>query len=172
MSTLTFDPSSEALLKRRAELLAKQPTAEESGDTAEVLICRLGSERYAIETASLRAVQWVSGIVPVPCTPSYVAGIVSVRGEIVTLLHLGTMLGLSPVAAPTDGPVAALLLGLPELRAGLVVDEVLDVERLNLSTLQPSISGRDYARGVAPGQIVVLDVAALFASGRFTIDEG
>jgi purine-binding chemotaxis protein CheW len=170
MTSSIWDPASEVLLKRRAEQLARQSDEGKSGDDVEVLVCRLGVERYAIETASLRAVQWVSGVIAVPCTPSYVVGIVSVRGEIVTLLDLGTMLGLSS-APPERETCPALLLGLPELRAGLVVDEVIGVERLDMSSLQPSLGTREFTRGLAAGPTVVLHVESLFANGRFTVDE-
>ena len=67
-----------------------------------------------------------SGITPVPCTPAYVVGIVSVRGEIVTLLDLAAMLGLGTAAVIDNAePRPVLLLGLPGLRSGLVVDEVV-----------------------------------------------
>jgi purine-binding chemotaxis protein CheW len=171
-SPFSFDPASETLLKRRAELLARQSNTAEANDDVEVLVCRLGTERYAVQTASLRSVQWVQNVVPVPCTPSYVVGIVSVRGDIVTLLDLATMLGLTASPTKRDGQgYPALLLGLPSMRAGLVVDEVLGVEHLSLASLQPSLSGRDFTRGVAAGPTIVLDVEALFANGRFSVDE-
>src|SRR5437660_838932 len=136
MSVSLWDPGTEALLKRRAEQLAKRHDKDEAADEVEVLICRLGSERYAIETRTLRSVQWASGITPVPTTPPFVVGVVSVRGEIVTLLDLATMIGL--VSQPADASTCPiLLLGLSGLRCGLVVDEVLGVERLRLDTLQP-----------------------------------
>ncbi|HEY0582366.1 MAG TPA: chemotaxis protein CheW, partial [Chloroflexota bacterium] len=94
MSSPQWDVSSEAVLKRRAEQLAKLPLAADSGDDIEVLACRLGGERYAVETRHLRAVQWATGITPVPSTPRFVVGIVSVRGEIVTLLDLAVMIGI------------------------------------------------------------------------------
>jgi purine-binding chemotaxis protein CheW len=166
----SVDASIDELLKRRAEQLARNVQGDETGDELEVLICRLGQERYAVETRTLRSVQWASGIAPVPSTPPWVVGIVSVRGEIVTLFDLSTMIGLS--ARPRcEEPCAVLLLGLPGLRCGLVVDEVLGVERLRLSTLQPSLSGREFARGLAPGPTVLLDVEQLMASGRFIVDE-
>src|SRR5438270_11758777 len=108
------DSATEAVLRRRAEQLAKLPISPDAGDDVEVLACRLGGERYAVETRHLRAVQWVNGITPVPCTPSFVVGIVSVRGEIVTLLDLAQMIGLNsssePVAEAESRPV--LLLGM------------------------------------------------------------
>jgi purine-binding chemotaxis protein CheW len=166
-----WEPSAEEVLKRRAEQLAKLPLSPDAGDEVEVLVCRLGRERYAVETRHLRAVQWTSGITPVPSTPGFVMGIVSVRGEIVTLLDLASMIGLGAVVAKEGEACPALLLGLPGLRSGLVVDEVLGVERYKLNSLQPSLSGREFARGVGPSNTVLLDLELLFGSGRFTIND-
>jgi len=165
---MSVDTATEALLKRRAEQLARQTESEESGTHVEVLVCRLGSERYAIETRSLRSVQWASGMVAVPCTPPFVLGIVSVRGEIVTLLDLATMLGLKSAPAEAES-YPLLLLGLPGVRAGLVVDEIIGAETLDLDSLQPTLSGRDFTRGIAAGPTVLLDLEQLFTSGRFDV---
>jgi purine-binding chemotaxis protein CheW len=168
MTISILDAATEALLKRRAEQLAHQNVADEAATHIEVLVCRVGSELYAMETAYLRSVQWAGGITPVPCTPPFVLGIVSVRGDIVTVLDLGTMLGLK--AAPESAETyALLLLGLPGVRAGLVVDEIVGVEHFGLDTLQPSLSGREFTRGIAPGPTVLLDLEQLFTSGRFDV---
>jgi len=173
MSGPEWDPSTEVVLRRRAEQLAKLPLAPDAGDEVEVLVCRLGDERYAVETRHLRAVQCANGITPVPCTPGFVVGIVSVRGEIVTLLDLSAMIGLGTWSGDIAVTCAVVLLGLPGLRAGLVVDEVLGVERVKLDALRRSISGREFTRGVGPNDTVVLDIEALMGSGRFNVsDEG
>jgi purine-binding chemotaxis protein CheW len=170
MSEPNWDSPTDAVLRRRAEQLAKLPISPDAGDEVEVLACRLGGERYAVETRHLRSVQWASGITPVPWTPEFVVGIVSVRGEIVTLLDLATMLGVgSGSRLGQTWPV--LLVGLPGLRCGLVVDEVLGVERLKLDQLQPSLSGREFARGIAPRDTVLLDIEALLKSGRFNVSD-
>src|SRR5437660_9712320 len=136
------DSATDAVLRRRAEQLAKLPMSPDAGDEVEVLACRLGGERYAVETRHLRSVQWASGITPVPCTPEFVVGIVSVRGEIVTLLDLATMLGVgSGSRLGQTWPV--LLVGLPGLRCGLGVVEVGGVERRNLDCVAPVCRGRD-----------------------------
>jgi purine-binding chemotaxis protein CheW len=166
-----WDLSAEAVLKRRTEQLAKLPLSADAGDEIEVMVCRLGHERYAVETRHLRAVQWVSGITPVPCTPGFVVGIVSVRGDIVTLLDLCAMIGLGRWSGDIAATCPVLLLGLPGLRAGLVVDEVLGVERVSLDALQPSISGREFTRGVGPNATIVLDIEALLGSGRFNVSD-
>jgi len=63
------------------------------------------------------------------------------------------------------------LLGLAGTRAGLVVDEVLGVERMRLDGLQAAPSGREFVRGVGPDDTIVLDVEALLGSGRFTVSD-
>ena len=55
------------------------------------------------------------------------------------------------------------------VRAGLIVDEILGVERLKLASLQPALSGREFVRGVAPGPTVLLDLDQLLTSGRFDV---
>lgn len=175
MTIPVCDPAVEAVLKLRAEQLAKLSVVSDASEEIEVIVCRLGAEHYAVESRHLRAVQWASSVTPVPCTPSYVIGIVSVRGEIVTLLDLASMIGLTsaPAAAATNPGLArpVLLLGLTGQRSGLVVDEVLGVQRLQLEHLQPSLSGREFARGVGPDNTVLLDLENLFASGRFNISD-
>src|SRR6195256_5424628 len=166
-----WEPSAEQVLKRRAEQLAKLPLVADAGDEVEVLVCRLGSERYAVETRHLRAVQWASGITPVPCTPAFVVGIVSVRGEMVTVLDLCAMIGLGTWSGDVAATCPVVLLGLPGLRAGLVVDEVLGVERVKLEALRPSISRREFTRGVGPNDTIVLDIEAVFGSGRCNVSD-
>jgi chemotaxis signal transduction protein len=101
-----------------------------------------------------------------------VVGIVSVRGEIVTLLDLAAMIGLGSAATVEDKrSLPVLLLGLPGMRAGLVVDEVLGVERMKLDALQPSLSGREFTRGIGPDNIVLLDLEAVLAGGRFNVSD-
>lgn len=168
---MSLDPTAEDVLKRRAQQLAKLPLSPDLGDEVEVVACRMASERYAVETCHLRAVQWTSTVTPVPSTPAFVLGIVSVRGEIVTLLDLATMIGLRTSARAIDGAVPVLLLGLPGMRAGLVVEEVLGVERMKLDALQPAPSGREFVRGIGPRATILLDLEALFASGRFNVSD-
>jgi purine-binding chemotaxis protein CheW len=170
---VSWHPATEAILKRRADELARLPVVPDTGDEVEVLACRIGEERYAVETRHLRAVQWAHTVTPVPCTPEFVLGIVSVRGEIVTLLDLATMIGLrsSPAPLPDAQSMPVLLLGLPTVRAGLVVDEVLGVERMRLDALQSAPSAREFVRGVGPADTILLDLEALFASGRFNVSD-
>jgi purine-binding chemotaxis protein CheW len=184
------------ILLDRARRLAQQDDAgtARDGETAmAVLLCAVGSERYGIELRSLEAVRPAAGLVPVPCTPPFVAGVLNLRGEILTVLDLAAALGVSGATSttgelaaagaaaapgfvllvtvyPGGGDGAAAPGGPGPARVGLLVDEVLDVQTVFAADLAPPLSGMEYARGVAGGA-TVLDVERLLADGRFEVSE-
>jgi purine-binding chemotaxis protein CheW len=135
-----------------------------------VLRVRLGSEQYAVELRLLRAVQRATGLTPVPCTPPHVAGILNVRGEVVTVLALAAALGLRDAGPPPED-AQVLLVELPQVRTGLLVDEVLGVQRLARDRLDRALSGSDFVAGIAEAHTVFLDLERLLGSGRFDVFE-
>jgi purine-binding chemotaxis protein CheW len=188
MADLTYSPDftmldgelvlspEEQTLRERARHLALEPGDDESSARsagAEFLLCRVGDEHYAIDLAVLRAVQPARGLTPIPCTPAYVAGMLNVRGTIVTVLDLALLLDLS-AGPPPDGAFALLTdsaRGGGQGQVGLLVHEVMGVWWLALDDLDRALSGNAHVRGIAEGQIVVLDLAALLADGRFEVQE-
>jgi purine-binding chemotaxis protein CheW len=182
------------VLEERARRLAVTGSVPEAsaGETVPVLLCRVRDERYAVELGVLDAVRAAAGLMPVPCTPPFVAGILNVRGEIVSVIDLAAALGQEGGAAAESASV--LLLQLPEtalghdgaigdgaagrhadvgetVRLGLLVDEVLGVQTLTTSDLIAPLSGRDYARGVTGTATVLLDAQRLLAGGHFQVLE-
>ena len=167
MATGGEDPDS--VLQARARQYAQAPRTQ-AGTWAEVLLVRVGEEDYALELGWLRSVHDADGLAPVPCTPAYVAGILNVRGEVVTVLDLAVILGL--VAPSTSERRSHVLLAeVPQGRIGLLVDEVLGAEQVELDRLSRGLSGRDFVQGVADARIVLLDVERLFRTGQLDVYE-
>ena len=159
----------ERQLRERARRLAATPHREEADDEIEVLSFRLRNEEYAAEMRLLRAVHPVDGLTPVPCTPPHVAGILNVRGEIITVLDLGAALGLGPGSrSETQEIVLADRAG---TLVGLLVDEVHGVERMSLHELDRSPTGSELVRGIVMGRIVLLRVERLVSGDEFEVFE-
>ncbi|MEA2639620.1 MAG: purine-binding chemotaxis protein CheW, partial [Chloroflexota bacterium] len=59
-----------------------------------MLVFRLGDGQYAVELTSLREIQGSTGLTAVPCTPPHVAGVLNVRGAIVSVIDIAIILGL------------------------------------------------------------------------------
>jgi purine-binding chemotaxis protein CheW len=166
----------ERTLRERARRLALEPgegAALADHTEAEFLLCRLSDECYAIDLTVLRAVQPARGLTPIPCTPAFVAGMLNVRGVVVTVLDLARLLDLADTPVP-EGAFALLTdcaRGGGQGQVGLLVHEVLGVRRLAASGLDRALSGNPAVRGIAGGEIVVLDLATLLADGRFEVHE-
>ena len=156
------------LLRERARRLAVAPAPTQRGALLAVLVCRVGKERYAIELDALRAIQPATGLTRVPCTPPFVAGILNVRGEILSVLDLAAALGLGGPPTPLDGS-HVLIVEAPPVRVGLLVDEALGIERLALDALDRPLAGSEFGRGVSGAALVLLGIEQLVAGGRFDV---
>lgn len=163
-------PKAERILRDRARQYAKPLSQLAGGPEIEVLLFRLGEDRYAVELRSLRAVQHAHGLTPVPCTPPHVAGILNVRGEVVAVLDLAAALGLAG-SPKVSGRGQVMLVELPRLQVGLLVEEVLGVHRLLPDKLDRSLSGSEFTRGIAEGTTVLLNLEQLLSSERFEVLE-
>jgi purine-binding chemotaxis protein CheW len=160
----------DAILRDRALSYARIEDHASDEAEAHVLLFRLGDERYAIELRDLLAVRPATGITHIPCTPPHIAGILNVRGDVISVVSLSTALELR--SAPHDPEEAqVLLVARQHEQVGLLVDEVLGVRRLSTKQLERPLSGRDFARGVAEASIVCLDLESLLTDDRFEIDE-
>jgi purine-binding chemotaxis protein CheW len=58
------------------------------------LTCTLAGARYLIPTNAVREVEEVGAITPVPATPSWLRGVMNLRGTIIAVVDLAHFLGL------------------------------------------------------------------------------
>lgn len=163
------------ILRRRARALARPPEHAPTAETVlEVLEFRLAQERYAVETRYVREVAPLKELTPLPCTPSFVLGIVNVRGQIVPVFDLKKLFDL-PEEGLTDLHRIIIVRG-HNLELGLLADLTLGVRSISLSSLQsslPTLTGirGDYLKGVTAERLVVLDLARLLADPRIIVNE-
>lgn len=161
-------PSEKArILKDRAKALAREPdraTREEL--SLEVVEFVLAYERYALDVAFVREVHPLKDITALPGTPAFVAGIVNVRGRIVSVVDLKRFFDL-PAKGLTDLN-KVIILDDGQMEFGLLVDAVIAVHRLALSEIQPgppTLTGvrAAYLQGVTAQRMVILNAAKLVA---------
>ncbi|MGE0528128.1 MAG: chemotaxis protein CheW [Bdellovibrionales bacterium] len=99
------------------------------------IICRIGDSEYAIQAAFVHQMESYTGATRVPGAPSYVAGLVQVRQQIIPLLDLRVRFGL-PAKPPTlDSRVVVLTLD--ERLVGLVVDSAREVQNIAPEQFRP-----------------------------------
>ena len=108
----------------------QQSTAEE-----EVRICLfgIGGDTYAVTVDVLVEIIIPQKIFPVPTTPSFVTGVISLRGNIVPIVDIRPALAIPPASG--IGQVA--ILRHRQMTIGIVVDAVSEVVSVPLSSVLP-----------------------------------
>lgn len=172
------DPAVARVWARRATELARVPPQRQEGEHLDLLVFCLGSETYGFEARFASDIRPAPIITRVPRVPAYVTGVVHLRGRILSVLDLARFLGLADRESDRQQPPRHLLVAeQPGMELALLVDEVLAVQSVPSSHLQPagdtlsSLPG-EYVRGVVEGSaLVVLDLPALLADKRLIVRE-
>lgn len=133
---------------------------DEGADEVRYLVARAAGSRVAIPLRFTREILSVRAVTRLPGAPSFIAGLVNVRGSVLTVLDLSVRLG----GAPAAGPV--VVVELEPRRFGLRVDAVDGVERATgpEETVEEARSAAGAVTGLAAlaaGAALVLDVEAL-----------
>jgi len=161
------------ILHDRAEILARPLVG---GDVAEddlqVLEFSLGDERYGVESSAVREIYPIKEITPLPGMPTFVLGIVAVRGRICSVFDIGRL--FDRAAREAKSFKMAVVLASADMEFALLVDEIVGTRIVRSSELQtdiPSLTGarREYLKGVTTDRMVVLDAARLLGDEKLLV---
>lgn len=152
-------------------------TTTETDATAGALQCAsfyLGDALMATPIPQIEEINRHLSLTPVPHAPSYVRGVINLRGEVMTVIDLRAVLGLGPTEiTPQTRNVIVTSRG---EHIGLLVDriaEVVTIEREQIERPPANVSGVDgrFFRGVykLEGELlVILDIETVMAGSYAT----
>ena len=163
------------ILADRALALAKPLNdTTPSTEMIDLLVISIGGERFGIETVyALEAIS-LRELIPVPCTPAFVLGIVNYRGRILTVLDLRSLLGLSGSGVAEGNKVVSVEAG--GMTFGIVVDTVAGTISVLADKVAPppeALTGLRLAltRGMTEELITILDLDALARAPAILVNE-
>lgn len=136
----------------------------------EYVTVMIGEQLFGVAVGQIREVFSPHGVAAVPRAPAEVAGLLNLRGRIVTAIDARVVLGLPP-REPGASPMALGVERGSELY-GVLVDRVGEVMRLDDATLEPApghldARWRDALKGVhrlETGLLAVMDIHRLIAA--------
>jgi purine-binding chemotaxis protein CheW len=103
----------------------------------EILTFALGGEAFGVPLTQVLEILGVRTITRVPRSPSDVVGVCTVRGELVTVIDTRQRLAPSAARAQNRGRILLTSTGYGE-KVGLLVDEVLGVQRFSREQIEPT----------------------------------
>jgi len=164
-----------AVLRSRAKELAKVTEKEASqSDLTEIILFRLASETYGLETGFVREVFPLNDFTPLPGTPPFVLGVINVRGQIVSVLNIKKFFELPETGISELNKL--IIIRNDEMEFGILADEILEIRTIEPGELHqslPTLSGirEKYLKGITAGPLIILDVAKLLMDENIIINE-
>jgi purine-binding chemotaxis protein CheW len=161
------------ILNDRAKTLAKPLlTANFEGESIEVLEFLLNRERYAIPMQYVREVSLLRHLTPLPATPDFILGIISLRGRVVSVTDLRVFFSL-PRRGLSDYNKIIVLSG-KNMEFAILADMVVGVSVQDISRLShpPDVLkgiGRDFLSGILPGPLILINAELILTDTRLIV---
>lgn len=130
------------VLRRRAESLSQAQDEETTLETRALLLFSLGEEWYAFPIEGVREIYNDYVVTRIPRTPEFILGVVNVRGEIISVTDLGTMIRV-PSRTQRDinsGLPSAIIVANDTCVSAVVVDEIGDIVEVPKDAIEPALS--------------------------------
>jgi purine-binding chemotaxis protein CheW len=171
----TRDPNN-SLDERTRQLARPHINASADPDLARVLTFSLGTERYAWLANRVRTISRSGRLTPVPSAPAHYLGVISLRGQILSVMDLRVYLSLPNLPSTTDqadNSTSIIVIDGAGLEIGVLASEVSDVINVPLDSLTPALSAGldpELIIGVTRDGLTILDAEALLKRERQRVE--
>ncbi|SFC60351.1 chemotaxis protein CheW [Clostridium uliginosum] len=112
----------------------------------QIVVFKLGNEHFAVETERVQSINDIMGITRVPKAPSYIKGLINLRGSIKSLVDINLLLNVNSSTEQNN----IIILTVKDEEIGISVDEVdevLDIDEKNIQKLDDN-NALDYIKGI------------------------
>ena len=125
---------------------------ETINDELKLIIFKLGREEYGMDILRVQEIKRMMGITRVPSTPTFIRGVINLRGSVLPVIDLRTRLGLAENDLTEAARIIVVLVN--DGIVGFIVDEVVEVTTIytqDVEAAQTLSSGlsADFITGIA-----------------------
>lgn len=114
----------------------------------QIVVFKLGDEHFAVETDRVQSINDIMSITKVPKAPSYIKGLINLRGSIKSLVDLNLLLDVNH----GNEQDSIIILTVEDEEIGISVDEVeevLDIDEKNIQKLdKDNDKAQPYIKGI------------------------
>ncbi|HEY1856505.1 chemotaxis protein CheW [Acidocella sp.] len=100
-------------------------THHQAAGANELLSVRIGTQEFALDIRAIREIRGWTTSTPLAHAPSYIKGMINLRGAVLTIVDLAKRLGLSGTEPNAASVIVVVELG--DQVAGLLVDAVCEI---------------------------------------------
>ncbi len=162
------------ILKDRAKILAREKDQVISETTIEIVEFLLAREHYGIESAWVREVYPLKDYTPLPGVPSFVLGLVNVRGRILSVVDIKQFFEMPDKGISDLNKI--IIINDDTMEFGILADAIIGVRSIAVSEIHqplPTLTGirEEFLKGMTGERLVVLDAVKILADRRIVVHE-
>ena len=144
------------------------------------LTFELDSEEYGLEILKVKEIIGIMNITPVPQTPSYVKGVINLRGKVIPVIDLRLKFKMEPIEYNERTCIIVVNIAGEsggEIMVGIVVDSVSEVLNINADEIEdtPTFGTKldtEYILGMAKikgGVKIMLDIDRVLTAEEIAV---
>jgi purine-binding chemotaxis protein CheW len=99
------------------------------------LLCKLDNEEYGINITNVQSIEELQKIIAVPDLPSYVKGVINLRGKVVPVIDLRLKFNMEE--REYDDRTCIVITTIQDNHIGLIVDTVSEVHDIPQANIEP-----------------------------------
>ncbi|MDQ1372191.1 MAG: purine-binding chemotaxis protein CheW [Candidatus Thermoplasmatota archaeon] len=117
------------------------------------VVFRLGDEEYAFDIAAVKEIRDLEQVAKVHRSPSFIEGVMNLRGKLVTIVDLRKRLSIE--ARAPDASSKIIVIEAPDAPVGFLVDEVTEVVKVGDGDIEAAPAyvadglEAEYVKGIA-----------------------
>jgi purine-binding chemotaxis protein CheW len=135
----------------------------------QVALFELGGETYGLDIGTVYEILRMQPVTRVPKAPTYVEGVINLRGKITPVVDMGKRFGLKKADRTKNSRI--VVVNISGTTIGIIVDAVTEVLRIPIANIEPpssvvSAGDTDYLQGIAKlgeKMVVLLDLGKVLA---------
>ncbi len=109
---------------------------ESTNDIRELISFRIDDQEFCLDIMAVREIRGWTAATPLPHSPSYVRGVINLRGAVLPILDLKARLGLGLVEPSARSVIIVVHIG--DRLVGLLVDAVSEILAAEKGAVQPT----------------------------------
>jgi purine-binding chemotaxis protein CheW len=124
-----------------------------TGGVKELISFRIGAQEFCVDIMAIREIRGWTAATALPQSPSFVRGVINLRGAVLPIVDLASRLGFESTEANDRNVIIVAQIG--EQVVGLLVDAVSDILTITDDMIQPtpdvaSETAKTFVRGLIP----------------------
>jgi purine-binding chemotaxis protein CheW len=132
--------------------------------TGQMIIFDIGNEKFGVRITRIHEINRMTEITELPDTSNYFAGIINLRGDIISVVDLRLRLGLEQVENTEETRI--VVIDYKDDNVGLIVDAVSEVMHINNDQIEDPPKGmvgikNDYLTGVVKIEEDIINILDL-----------